>query len=136
MTLMKRGANRPGASSHSMALSTDACSVQRFTSYSMASHVLLNLLGSLVLAFSKFLQQICTSPTLSDVKYELSTRGDVNFGSNIPLPFLRRKNQKRLMLVWLLLVLSSAPLHLALNGITGYAELVPQYRGSNSIARC
>src|SRR2546430_2568336 len=108
MTLMKQGANRPGASSHSMALSTDACSVQRFTSYRV--HVLLNLLGSLVLAFSNFLQQICTSPTLSDVKYELSTRGDVNFGSNIPLSFLKRKSQKRLMPVWLLLVLSSPPL--------------------------
>jgi hypothetical protein len=53
---------------------------------------------------------------------------DVSFGSNSPTALFRR-GQKSIILVWSLLVFTSLPIHLFLNGVTGYSIQVYPFTG-------
>jgi hypothetical protein len=66
------------------------------------------------------LMKVCTSPTFEDIKKEMKEYGDVPFGANSPTALFRR-NQWKITFVWAILVLTSLPVHLFLNGITGYS---------------
>jgi len=85
-------------------------------------HLLLNILGTLTLGTSNFLQQLCTSPTTSDV-YEYLPKRDIKFGANMPSELFSRRGWWR-KCIWVLLILTSVPIHLALNGILA-SDTVP-----------
>ena len=84
-------------------------------------HFVVNLIGSLIVGISAYLQQICTSPTYQDILNGITQEGgDVQFGSSLPVALFRRR-RTRLIVVWVLLVATSLPIHLALNGAIGYS---------------
>src|SRR5437773_8368336 len=63
---------------------------------------------------------VCTSPTFDNIKKEMKEYNDVPFGCNSPTALLRR-GQKSVILIWTILVVTSLPVHLFLNGVTGYS---------------
>ena len=84
--------------------------------------LVVNIIGGLVLGISSYLQQLCTSPTLKDILSEMGQRGDVNFGSNSPSALFRRfRSRKSVCLLWIILLITSLPAHLLLNGSIGLA---------------
>jgi hypothetical protein len=87
--------------------------------YNIIAHVILNAVGTVVLGASNYLQQICTSPTAKQVGHLLSTQGDIKFGSNMPVELFKRKGWK-MKLFWVLLILTSIPVHVLINGVVGY----------------
>ena len=97
----------------------NTCETSSLRWYVVASQLVLNVIGSILLASSNYLQQICTSPTISEILDEARAHRNVIFGSNSPVAMFRRKSNTRW--VWISLVITSLPLHLLLNGITGYA---------------
>jgi hypothetical protein len=102
----------------SITLFTGQCDSSLQT-YNLVAHFLINGLGTIVLASSNYLQQICSSPSISEIAMRVGQGRDFQFGSNSPGSVFRQKFT--LTLVWILLVLTSLPLHLMLNGIMGYA---------------
>lgn len=64
--------------------------------------------------------QVCTSPTFENIRKEMREYGDVPFGCNSPSALLRR-GQMSVILMWSIFVITSLPIHLFLNGLTGYA---------------
>lgn len=84
-------------------------------------HFLLNAFGSLLVGVSAYLQQLCTCPTYQDIKDGIKPEGgEVKFGSALPWTLFRRGRIGPIS-VWVLLVITSLPLHLALNSALGYA---------------
>ena len=94
-------------------------------------HLLINCLGTIIIGCSNYLQQsncpvspsltvVCTSPTFNDIQYEMKTYGDVPFGCNSPTALFRR-GQSSVIIIWMIFVVTSLPIHLFLNGITGYS---------------
>ena len=95
-------------------------------------HLLINVLGTLILGSSNYLQQICTSPELGDLQKEMSAEsGDIFFGANSPSRLLRRWSS--LTVLWITFILTSVPIHLMLNGSIGYAILTVPIRASTAI---
>lgn len=92
----------------------------RISSYNFLSGLLINVIASIGLAASNYLQQICSSPSLSEIEKHLKAGRDVIFGSNSPLAVYRLKNTV-LTVLWTSLILTSLPLHLLVNGVVGYA---------------
>jgi len=83
---------------------------------------LLNVLGGVYLGISSYLQQLCTSPTHSDISMEMTVRGDVQFGCNMPLSLFRRMTRRwPVCILWIILLATSLPAHLLLNGSIGTA---------------
>ena len=87
--------------------------------YGLVAHFFINVLGTIILASSNYLQQITTSPGIVDIAVQMRTRGDVYFGANSPSNVFRQGGT--LLYLWLWLILTSVPIHLTLNGIVGYA---------------
>ena len=95
------------------------CAHLRFVSDGL--HLVVNIIGSLIVSFSAYLQQICSSPTYNDILNSITPEGgDILFGSNLPVGLYRRRKTK-LIVVWILLLITSLPIHLALNGALGYS---------------
>ena len=105
-------------SNQSIHLFSDSCDSSLHL-YNLLGHFIINFLGTIVLASSNFLQQICSSPSITDIANRLQTGKDLKFGSNSPAAVFRQKTS--LTIVWLSLVLTSLPLHVMINGIMGYA---------------
>jgi hypothetical protein len=105
-------------SNQSITLFTDQCNSSLHT-YNLIGHFIINFLGTIVLASSNYLQQICSSPTLDVIKKRIEKGKDLKFGSNSPSSVFSQK--KTLTLLWLSLLLTSLPLHIMINGILGYA---------------
>jgi len=83
-------------------------------------HLLLNLLATVVIGISMYIQQLCTSPTREDISTAIKAGGDVDFGSNLPFQLFRRwKKRKIVCLVWIVLILTSLPIHLTSNASIG-----------------
>ena len=83
------------------------------------SQLFLNIIGLAVSGSSNYLQQLCTSPTLDDIKLELSRGRDVNFGSNMPSALFGRRRKVWLLGFWMLLVLTTGSVHACLDAVTG-----------------
>lgn len=98
----------------SLIVSSGNCSSVRV--YNVLAHFILNGIGTLILGASNYLQQICTSPTAEHV---IHREGNIKFGSNMPVELFRNKGWQ-MKLFWILLISTSLPLHLMLNGIIGY----------------
>ena len=102
----------------SVTLFTGTCDSNLHT-YNLVAHFLINLFATIILASSNYLQQICSNPSITEISNRLEKYKDFRFGSNSPGNIFQQKTS--LKIVWLLLVLTSLPLHLLANGIMGYA---------------
>jgi hypothetical protein len=101
--------------------------------YAIGIHFVINLVGTLVLASSNYLQHICSSPDYSEIIRQMQERGDISFGANSFLSVIRQKSTS-LKVLWFSLLLSSLPLHTMLNGILGYAvHPVSSVRGTAGV---
>jgi hypothetical protein len=105
-------------SNQSIHLFSDSCDSSLHL-YNLLGHFIINFLGTIVLASSNFLQQICSSPSITEIADRIHAGKDLKFGSNSPAAVFRQKTS--LSLLWLSLVLTSLPLHIMINGIMGYA---------------
>jgi hypothetical protein len=104
----------------SITLLSGSCGTRLHT-INLGAHVLLNIIGTLILGSSNYLQQICTSPEFRDIAAEIGSTGDSYFGANSPSRLFRRWNS--LTGIWVMLIMTSLPIHLMLNGIIGHAIL-------------
>ena len=64
--------------------------------------------------------KVCTSPTFEDITKEMKDYGDVPFGVNSPTALARRR-QWSISLIWVTFVVTSLPVHLFLNGVSGFS---------------
>jgi Family of unknown function (DUF6536) len=91
-------------------------------------HFLLNLLGSLIVAASFYLQQLCASPSYQIIRQAVTRDGgDVPFGSPLPTTLSLFRRRTPAIWVWLLLLLTSLVMHLCLNGAIGFQYHQPNY---------
>ena len=102
----------------SITLFTGACDTNLHI-YNLIAHLLINFFGTIVLAASNYLQQLCSNLSITDISNRLDKYKDFKFGSNSPGNVFQQKFS--LKLLWLLLVITSLPLHVLINGIIGYA---------------
>jgi len=84
--------------------------------WNIGGHVILNVLGTIILSGSNYLQQICTSPGFGELAPILTSNKSFTFGTNMPSRLLLRKGWK-ITIFWTILVLTSIPIHLLLNTI-------------------
>ena len=86
------------------------------------AHLLVNIIDGVRLGISNYLQQICISPTDENIFIEVRERGDVMFGDNSLSSLVRRMSRRKSVCIfWVLLLLTSLPAHLLLNGSVGIA---------------
>ena len=88
--------------------------------YRNNNHRLLKLSAAEYVLRRVLLKLVCTSPTFKNIQKEMKEYHDVPFGCNSPTALLRR-GQKSVILIWTVLVITSLPVHLFLNGVTGYS---------------
>jgi hypothetical protein len=98
----------------------DTCDSKKLQFNNLFAHFFVNVIGTVILGLSNYIQQMCASPNIEDVSKGLQRRGDIQFGSNSPTAVFRI-GQRVLSIAWVALILTSLPLHLTLNGITGFA---------------
>ena len=108
--------------SPSFPLLTGACANMRWRNTLV--HLAVNVLGSIIVGISTYLQQLCTSPSYKDIQEVIKPEGgDIQFGSILPLALLRRRRRGPFF-VWLLLLATTLPVHLTLNSAMGYSYTV------------
>jgi hypothetical protein len=98
----------------------DTCDSKKLQFNNLFAHFFVNVIGTVILGLSNYIQQMCASPNIEDVSQGFQRRGDIQFGSNSPTAVFRI-GQRVLSIAWVALILTSLPLHLTLNGITGFA---------------
>jgi hypothetical protein len=107
ITLGVLAKQKPGPDGR-LVLYTGSC--QKVAKLDSASHILINLLGTLLLSSSNYCMQCLSAPTRTDVDYAHSGRVWLDIG--VPsFRNLRYIGSQRVIL-WSLLALSSLPLHL------------------------
>ena len=104
----------------SFPLFKDSCDSKKLQFNNLFGHFFVNVIGTAILGLSNYIQQMCASPNIEDVSKGFQRRGDIQFGSNSPSAVFRI-GHKVLTAAWVALILTSLPLHLTLNGITGFA---------------
>ena len=132
MVLIKTRHKSDGApllSSQSIPLITASCD-SNLSTYNLVAHLVINLLGTIVLACSNYLQQLAASPSFDDIKNRILAGKDVRFGTNSPSAVFRQRGW--LIAFWFFLVLTSLPIHLLINGIIGEA-ITPIQAGCQAI---
>lgn len=124
ITLTKANAEKTNPKSiNSLPLLTATCDSQSLRSYGILCRVLLAVVGGLAIGSSNYLQQICTSPTFSDIKREIFAGRDVKFGSNMPGALLQPQRYASLIVFWAILASTTVPIQLALDATIGSAFL-------------
>ena len=98
----------------------DTCDSRKLQIANLLAHLLVNCIGTIVLGLSNYIQQLCASPNVEDISNGFRRRGDVIFGSNSPAAVFQL-GHRGITIMWIVLVLTSLPLHIMLNGITGFA---------------
>ena len=96
------------------------CDAKSLQMFNLFAHLFVNCIGTIILGLSNYIQQLCACPTIQEVSEGFQKRGDVQFGSNSPSAVFRL-GQRSLTGLWIALIITSLPLHLTLNGITGFA---------------
>jgi hypothetical protein len=104
----------------SFPLLTATCDSRKLQFNNLFAHLFVNSIGTVILGMSNYVQQMCASPTVEEIAEGFRRRGDVYFGSNSPSAVFRLR-QRSLAVAWVALTVTSLPLHLTLNGITGFA---------------
>lgn len=82
----------------------------------------------MVLGMSNTYQQIVTSLKIRDLKYMLSKFGDSRVGTNSPFNIQHKQHgKKKAWAAWLLLILTSMPVHFLANSLIGpsYVQELP-----------
>jgi hypothetical protein len=108
----------------SVVLFTRSCEVAKTAS--IIIHLIVNVIGTVIFFISLYLQQLCANPTYQAICEEITSGGgDIQFGSPLPLAIRlfrrwRLRRYRPLILLWLFLMLTSAVLHLSLNGAVGF----------------
>jgi len=105
-------------SDQSIPLMTRTCD-SNLSRYNLLVNLVINMLGTIVLGCSNYLQHLCASPNIFQIKKRLEANKDIAFGTNSPFSVMHRGFW--LILFWLFLVVTSIPLHTMINGIIGYA---------------
>jgi hypothetical protein len=105
-------------STQSIPVMTGLCN-SNLSTYNLVAHFVINLIGTLILGCSNYLQHICASPNIFQIKKRLGRRKDIWFGTNSPTAVMHQRFG--VILFWIFLVLTSLPLHVMINGIMGYA---------------
>lgn len=118
--LTRRDAPTPASYPQSFPLFQDSCDSRRLQFNNLFAHLIVNTIGTIILGLSNYIQQLCASPTIEEVSDGFQKRGDVLFGFNSPLAVFRL-GSKTLSATWIALMFTSLPLHITLNGITGFA---------------
>ncbi|KAJ4366300.1 hypothetical protein N0V83_007936 [Neocucurbitaria cava] len=83
----------------------------------------------MVLGMSNTYQQLVTSLKVSDIKYVLSKFGDSRVGTNSPFSINHKQDgKKRAWSAWVLLILTSMPVHFLANSLIGpsYIQKLPE----------
>ena len=92
---------------------------------------MLNVLGSVIVAMSSYLQQLCAAPSYQVIHTGIRPDGgDVPFGSpvtTIVSLFRRFRRSVPVICVWALLLSTSLVMHLCLNGIIGFQYHIQTY---------
>jgi hypothetical protein len=94
----------------------DTCDSKKLQFNNLFAHFFVNVIGTVILGLSNYIQQMCASPNIEDVSKGFQSRGDIQFGSNSPTAVFRI-GQRVLSIAWVALILTSLPLHLTLNGM-------------------
>ncbi|KAF1851391.1 uncharacterized protein K460DRAFT_272419 [Cucurbitaria berberidis CBS 394.84] len=82
--------------------------------------LLINVCATMVLGMSNTYQQLVTSLKISDLKFVLSKFGDSRVGTNSPFSINHKQSgKKRAWCAWLLLILTSMPVHFLANSLIG-----------------
>ena len=97
-----------------------SCDSRRLQFNNLFAHLFVNTIGTMILGLSNYIQQMCASPTIEEVSDGFRKHGDVVFGSNSASAVFRL-GQRTLSAAWIGLMVTSLPLHITLNGITGFA---------------
>ncbi|KAF4465888.1 hypothetical protein FALBO_7254 [Fusarium albosuccineum] len=106
----------PTASKDSIPLYIGQCESSKVKTYNLVAHLVINIIGTVVLASSAFAQKICLTPTEDDVLSRIQAGKDVKIGASFP-----RGVRKATSWLWLLMLLSSLPVHLLINAAAGIA---------------
>ncbi|KAF5008481.1 hypothetical protein FDECE_5240 [Fusarium decemcellulare] len=106
----------PTASKDSIPLYMGQCESSNVKTYNLIAHLVINIIGTVILASSAFAQKICLTPTEDDVLSQIQAGRDVKIGASFP-----RGVRKATSWLWLLMLISSLPVHLLINAAAGIA---------------
>ncbi|KAH7399834.1 hypothetical protein BKA64DRAFT_707518 [Cadophora sp. MPI-SDFR-AT-0126] len=86
----------------------------------VAIHLFINIAATMVLGCSNTYQQLVTALKVDEIRWVLSKRGDSKVGTNSPWSINHKRKGKTLAwLAWLLLILTSVPVHFLANSVIG-----------------
>ncbi|KAL1623166.1 hypothetical protein SLS54_004653 [Diplodia seriata] len=92
---------------------------------------LINVASTMILGMSNTYQQLATALRVDDLAYMLSKHGDCRVGTNSPFAInYKRTNRLKSWLSWLLLIMTSMPIHLLANSLVGTST----YRTTPSVS--
>jgi hypothetical protein len=120
-------ATRANRNTSSVGGETQSC--KDVTHTNTALLLLINVCATMVLGMSNTYQQIATSLRIRDLKHALSVFGDSRVGTNSPFSIKHKKDgRKRAWTAWLLLVITSMPVHFLANSLIGpsYTQELPK----------
>jgi hypothetical protein len=115
----------------------DTQSCKDVTRTNTALLLLINVCATMVLGMSNTYQQLVTSLKISDLKHALSKFGDSRVGTNSPFSIKHKKEgRKRAWAAWVLLVVTSMPIHFLANSLIGpsYTQELPKTVQYNAVA--
>lgn len=118
--------NRANTHTTSVGGKTESCKKVTYTNTALL--LLINVCATLVLGMSNTYQQLVTSLKITDLKYALSKFGDSRVGTNSPFNIQHKeKGRKRSWAAWLLLIVTSMPVHFLANSLIGpsYTQELP-----------
>lgn len=125
-TYAKHFNSRTNPNTSSVGGGTKSC--KDVTKTNTALLLLINVCATMVLGMSNTYQQLVTSLKVSDIKYVLSKFGDSRVGTNSPFSINHKQDgKKRAWSAWLLLILTSMPVHFLANSLIGpsYIQKLP-----------
>lgn len=86
----------------------------------VAIHLFINIAATMVLGCSNTYQQLVTALKVDEIRWVLQKRGDSKVGTNSPWSINhKRKGKTVAWLAWLLLILTSVPVHFLANSVIG-----------------
>ena len=86
----------------------------------VANHLFINIAATMILGCSNTYQQLITALKFDEIRWVLSKWGDSRVGTNSPWSINHKKTGKGLAwLGWLLLILTSLPVHFFANSVIG-----------------
>ncbi|KKY23241.1 hypothetical protein UCDDS831_g02972 [Diplodia seriata] len=89
---------------------------------------LINVASTMILGMSNTYQQLATALRVEDLAYMLSKHGDCRVGTNSPFAInYKRTDRLKSWLSWLLLIMTSMPIHLLANSLVDFEQWYEDY---------